>query len=240
MLIIFRVKVLIRLLKDLRLRFPGFEPLTPWILDLLVRPPVWRVTVLTFENSLWLHVHLKPWVLGRCLYSCTCIPLVMRLVSVLFQGHSAVMNNPSRQPLSLNVAYRLVGPQFSFGYSHCRRDVVSKLCVGLCVLKALPADAGCWSLSARLCRHHWPMWEWKLPSAHSHDPGTAGRSCKGSLITLLLMCVFKTYTPLLLQCDNVPFVFCAGHGVFHSSDTGEGALSWRLQEDPWPWGRCQL
>lgn len=88
-----RVKVLIRLLKDLRIRFPGFEPLTPWILDLLV-----GVAVAPIPAAVGI---LPPgWD----------SPLLPAQIPVPFpsQGHYAVMNNPTRQPLALNIAYRSV------------------------------------------------------------------------------------------------------------------------------------
>ncbi|KAM6365249.1 interleukin enhancer-binding factor 2 isoform 1-T1 [Pluvialis apricaria] len=98
------VKVLIRLLKDLRIRFPGFEPLTPWILDLLVSARGGRCCARRACASLGSGIKqilAAPEQELRFL----CFPLILT-PSFLLQGHYAVMNNPTRQPLALNIAYR--------------------------------------------------------------------------------------------------------------------------------------
>nr|RLV63418.1 hypothetical protein DV515_00018295 [Chloebia gouldiae] len=87
------VKVLIRLLKDLRIRFPGFEPLTPWILDLLVGSPMRCRSRSRRELGFLPQAGIPPFFLPNSL-------------SFPLQGHYAVMNNPTRQPLALNIAYR--------------------------------------------------------------------------------------------------------------------------------------
>lgn len=94
--------MLIRLLKDLRIRFPGFEPLTPWILDLLV--------LILILNLIPVPI-LIPIPAGVGILPQAGVPLSLPPQFPLFsplQGHYAVMNNPTRQPLALNVAYRSV------------------------------------------------------------------------------------------------------------------------------------
>lgn len=163
------------------------------------------------------------------------------------------MNNPSRQPLSLNVAYRSVVTLLRL-HSVC---VVAVEEMFLLFLKALPADAGCWSLSAWLCGHHWPLWKWKLQSAHSHDSRTAGRSAQCFLFLQVTFLICAKLNPVcgtgnMFMSHSTQYrIFssergcdcrcvCAGHGVLHRSDSGEGAVSRRLQEDPRSGGRCQL
>ncbi|KAG0713581.1 Interleukin enhancer-binding factor 2 [Chionoecetes opilio] len=109
------IKVLIRLLRDLRGRFEGFEPLSPWMLDLLVSKVKMGTYVTLHVASVLISVALdfepvvrvyaggvggRPAVAweDRVLEGCWSFSIP--------QAHYAILNNPSRQALPINSAFR--------------------------------------------------------------------------------------------------------------------------------------